>query len=250
MGRRSAVADARRGSRGPVIAAVVTVLVLAGVVIAGTTWSHDSSGPSPAGGTATAAPIAVTQVPATYPVTLRAGVIELGRSSAKHTLDIYEDALCPACKQLETIDGPKIAQSLQAGKLKVHYHMVNLLESRSDPPGYSSLGGNAMMCAAEHGGFPSVHASLYNAQPEEGGTAYTAGQLVALGQAVGAGPGYADCVTRNAHAGEISATYARAQKDPALVEREGGQTSFATPTLVLDAKKVDANSSSLDSVLG
>ena len=57
------------------------------------------------------------------------------------------------------------------------------------PAGYSTTAGNAIICAAENGAFPSVHASLYAAQPEENAAGYTTDQLVALGQQVGAGQG-------------------------------------------------------------
>lgn len=248
MGRRSAVASARRGSRGPVVAAVVTVLVLVGVIAAGVAWSHGSSTPAAGPGPAST-PIPPTKVDASYPVALRAGVIELGRPTARHTVEVYEDALCPACQQFEATDGPKMAQGLGAGKIKVRYHMVNLLDRRSNPAGYSTLGGNAIMCAAEHGGFPSVHASLYDAQPDEGAAGYTASQLVGLGQAVGAGPGYADCVNRNVHGPEIAAGYAHAIGDASLRSPGDSPGSFSTPTIVLDRKKVD-DPGALTAVLG
>lgn len=130
--------------------------------------------------------------------------------------------------------------------MQVRYHLVNLLEQRSNPPGYSSAGGNAIICAAENGAFPAVHASLYAAQPPEGGRGYDTAQLVDLGQRAGAGPGYAECVTSNRHAGEIAQNFEQASNDPAL-QRQG---SFGTPTIVVDGKLQQQGSTELDQILG
>jgi hypothetical protein len=102
-----------------------------------------------------------------------------------------------------------------------------------------------MICAAESGAFPAVHASLFAAQPREGGRGYDTGQLVDLGQRAGAGAGYAECVHSGRHAGEVGANYQRAVSDPAL-QRDG---SFGTPTIVLDGRLLEPGAPDLDAVL-
>lgn len=227
LGKRSPrVAAAKRsGPSVPVIAAVVVVVLLAVVVIGGVLLSGQN------GSTANAAPIPTAQAPAQYPTTVQGTVIVAG-NAAPHVLDVYEDALCPACKQFEEGAAAPIAQAVAAGRIQVRYHMVNLLDRSSRPAGYSTLGGNAMMCAAENNAFPTVHTSLYAAQPTEGGTGYTAEQLADLGQRAGAGPGYAECVTSGRHSAAVADNFQRALNDPNL-KGEGG---FGTPTLVLDGK--------------
>ena len=238
--RKVDVAKARHGSsRTPLIVAVTVVVLLAAVVIGGVLLSRPST---PAGGQA--APIPVTQAPVSYPTTVAGNAIVAG-GTAPHTLDIYEDALCPACKAFEQQGGEQIAHAVTAGRVQVRYHMVNLLEQRSNPPGYSSLAGGALMCAAENNAFPGVHTSLYAAQPQENGTGYTAEQLVALGQSLGAAPGYAECVTSGRYTSVPGANLQAASTDPTIAP--GG--SFGTPTLVLDGRKVTSDAD-LAPVLG
>jgi protein-disulfide isomerase len=225
-------------SRTPMIVGVAVVLLVAIVVIGGVLLSGNSSE-----GQGQAIPVA--PAPAQYATTVAGGVVTAG-GAAPHTIDLYEDAQCPACQSFEESYGPRIAQAIAAGRVQVRFHMVNLLDQRSNPPGYSTAGGNAMICAAENNAFPAVHTSLYAAQPPEGGRGYDTGQLVDLGQRAGAGPGYADCVTSNRHGAEIAANFQQASTDPAL-QRQG---SFGTPTIVVDGKLLQQQSGDLDAVLG
>jgi len=230
-------------SRGPRIAAVVTVLIVAVAVFGGIFLFGGSGGTA-----APAAPIPPTRVDATYPTSVQNGVVVAGPAAgAPHTLDVYEDALCPACRQFETQAGEPITAALDAGRLQVRYHLVNLLEDRSQPAGYSTAAGNAIICAAENGAFPSVHASLYAAQPEENAAGFTTEQLVALGQQVGAGPGYAACVQNGTHSAAVAQNLQQASTDPALQAPAG---SFGTPTLVLDGRLQTSQNNQLASVLG
>jgi protein-disulfide isomerase len=164
---------------------------------------------------------------------------------APHTLDLYEDPLCPACQAFEQRAGDAIAQGVAAGRLQVRHHLVNLLEQRSDPPGYSTAAGNAMLGAAEHGAFPTVHSSLYAAQPAEGGAAYDTAQLVDLGRRAGAGPGYAECVQSGRYDAQTAQNDQQAVTDPAL-QQDG---SFGTPTIVLDGRRLEPGAPDLDAVL-
>ncbi|PVZ03892.1 DsbA family protein [Actinomycetospora cinnamomea] len=226
----------RSTSRTPVVVGVVVVVLVAAVVFGGVLLSGGSEESSGA--------IPVTPAPTAYPTTVEDGVVVAG-GPAPHTLDLYEDPLCPACRSFEQRAGDAIAQAVAAGRLQVRYHLVNLLEQRSDPPGYSTAAGNAMICAAEHGAFPTVHTSLYAAQPAEGGAAYDTAQLVDLGQRAGAGPGYAECVQSGRYDAQIAQNYQQAVTNPALLQ--GG--SFGTPTIVLDGRRLEPGSPALDAVL-
>lgn len=228
----------RTSSRTPMIVGVVVVLLVAVVVIGGvllTGNGSDSSGNA----------IPAVPAPAEYATTVEGGVVTAG-GPAPHTIDLYEDALCPACQAFEQRYGDRIAEAVAAGRVQVRYHLVNLLDQRSNPPGYSSAAGNAMICAAENGAFPAVHASLYAAQPSEGARGYDTGQLVDLGRRAGAGPGYADCVQSNRHTGEVAVNFQQATNDPALLQ----DGRFGTPTVVLDGRRIELGSPDLDRVLG
>jgi protein-disulfide isomerase len=241
------VASARTSTSGSadrtkVITAIAVVLVLAAAVIGGVLWQRSRS-----------APPALTQAPvsAAYPVALDGEVVVAGKDSAKVTVDVYEDFLCPACGSFEERDGDKIEQALTAGTLGVRYHILNMLDDKSNPPGYSLDAGSAALCAADAGIFPGYHASLFANQPREGGRGHTTDQLIQLGHDLGAGDSFDSCVRSGAHKTAVSAQLQAALADPSLRRPgpDGGQY-FGTPTVVLAGSVVDLSKSTwLDDAL-
>ncbi len=235
-----ALSQARKSSRGrmPTIIGVIAVVVLAVVVIAGVLVSR-SGGGSPA----SSAAIPVVHVNATYPVSLQNGVVTAGKAGAPATIDAYEDFLCPVCGAFEAAYGAQIQSALNSGQLDVRYHMVNLLDANSNPNGYSLEAANAGLCAADAGIFPDYHASLYGKQPPEGGAGYTANQLVALGQQLGAKGNFSSCVQSGAHDAEAQAQLDHAADIPALqakgangnvLHTADGKTAFRGTPSILD----------------
>ena len=235
--RRPAPKALQTKSRTPTVVAVAVVLVLGVAVIGGVLFSG--------GGSSSA--IDASPAAASYPTVVQGDTIVAGTGPTK--IDVYEDLLCPACQQFETVYGPKIGDALGAGKVQVTYHLVNLLEQSSNPPGYSTLAGNAMMCAAENGAFAGLHQALYAQQPREGGKAYTADQLVTAGQQAGAGPGYEACVRSGTHSPAMSANLAAAENDPALQQTVSGRTGFGTPTIQVDGRTVQPGGPELAAAL-
>ena len=159
----------------------------------------------------------MSAAPAAYPTTVEDGVVVAGGPAA-HTLDLYEDALCPACQAFEQRAGTPIAEAVAAGRVQVRYHLVNLLEQRSDPPGHSTAACNAMICAAESGAFPAVHASLYAAQPRSrarAGAGTTPASSWTSGSAPARGRATPSVVQGGRHAGEVAVNYRQAVNDPA-----------------------------------
>lgn len=258
MGKRSAVKQKGAGSRTPLIVGILVVGVLA-IVIGSTLFGGGSDDADASGGSSTVGPIPITRAAVQFPTSVVDGVVvagapaapaKSGKKSAKaapHTLDLYEDALCPACQALESRGGARLANAVAAGTLKIRYHLLNMLDARSQPAGYSMLGGNAMLCGAENGIFPDLHVSLYTAQPEEGGTAWTVDQVVDLGKRLGAGPGFEACVRSGAHTKDVAANFASASHDPKLVRQ--GQSGFGTPTMVLDNALLQPGDTRLDKLV-
>jgi protein-disulfide isomerase len=258
MGKRSAAQQSRgTGSRTPLIVGILVVGVLA-IVIGSTLFARNDADAS--GGSSTVGPIPMTRAAVQFPASVDGGVVVAGAPAptgkaakaakgkgAPHTLDLYEDALCPACQALESRGGARLAKAVTDGTLRIRYHLLNMLDQRSQPAGYSTLGGNAMMCGAENGIFPDLHVSLYTAQPTEGGTAWTADQIVDLGKRLGAGPGFEACVRGGAHAKDVTANFAAASHDPKLVRQ--GATAFGTPTMVLDGILLQPNDTRLDKLV-
>lgn len=216
------------GKQGLAIAAVVLVVaVVAGLVIA---WQNSSSSSSEG----SAAPVAPT-----YQATRNDTVVTAGSPTAPVTVDVYEDFLCPACQQFEQIYGDEITTALNEGKIKVNYHVIAILDRASTPPGYSTLAGNAGLCAADAGVFPAFHAKLFAEQPAEGGPGKTPQELAAIGQQLGAQGDFANCVTANGQAQAIGDATNAAAANPAVAP--GGRLS--TPTVLLNGAQVEINDS-------
>lgn len=234
MGKRSAVKSRSGiGSRTPLIVGILVVGVLA--IVIGSTVLRQGDDADASGGSSTTGPIPITRAAVGFPTKLERAVVvagPAGKKAAPHTLDVYEDALCPACQAFESRGGARLAKAAADGTIRIRYHLVNMLDQRSQPQGYSTLAGNAMMCGAENGIFPDLHVSLFTAQPEENGPGWTADQIVDLGKRLGAAPGFEPCVRTGAHVKDIATNFGRAANDPALVRR--GASGFGTPTLVLD----------------
>jgi protein-disulfide isomerase len=179
------------------------------------------------------------QAAASYPVSTDGVVVVTGQPDAPVTIDIYEDYLCPFCERFESRSGDDLTAALNQGKAKVNYHALNILDQRSNPPGYSTLAANAALCAVPAGIWPAYHQRLYAEQPAEGSAGLTAEQLTKIGTDLGAGPDFGTCVAANANASAISAASDAASANPAL--QTDGQ--FGTPTVAVDGKKIDVSSS-------
>ena len=225
-------------SRAPTIVAVAVVLLLV-VVVGGFLYARATDTPDTP---------AVSSVAAAYPTSVTDGVVVAGNGT--RVVDVYEDVLCPGCRAFETTWGDRLTTALNEGRVQVRYHMVNLLDDASNPAGYSTLGGSALICAAENGGFATLHKTLYAQQPSEGGAGYTADQLVTLGEGAGAGPGYADCVRSGRYAPAVADNYAQASGDRSLQQTVNGRTGFGTPTVAVDGRAVAAGGPEFQAAVG
>jgi protein-disulfide isomerase len=212
--------------RRQLLAGIVVLAVLVGVVAVGVAVSS--------GGSAPPAAIPVQHVATGYPVAAQGGVVVAGKPGAATVVDVYEDYLCPACGLFEAQQDTSIRQALDAGRVTVRYHPVNLLNDLSRPPGYSLDAANAAICAAETGVYPSYHASLFATQPKEGGAGYPDDALIALGRELGAGGGFEQCVRSGAHDDQVKANLAGAD---AALQAQGGFRG--TPTVLVDGMVVD-----------
>ncbi|MEV2242583.1 thioredoxin domain-containing protein [Micromonospora sp. NPDC049891] len=100
------------------------------------------------------------------------------------TIDIYEDYLCPACKQFEQTSGATIEQLINDGKVRVVYHPVAFL-NRYSTTDYSTRSSAASGCAAEGGKFTEFGKALFERQPPEGGAGLSDDELIDIGAEVG-----------------------------------------------------------------
>ncbi len=91
--------------------------------------------------------------------------VSYGKASAPVTMTIYQDYRCPACQQFETAFGPTLTDLVNAGTLKIDYHLVRLI----DRPGQTGSlnAANAAICANDAGKFGQLNQTLYASQPSE-----------------------------------------------------------------------------------
>jgi protein-disulfide isomerase len=213
----------------------VVVVLLAGAVIGGVLYSNAQKNQTEG------QVIKAVAVSTDYPVRRDGAVVIAGKDDAKTTLDVYEDFLCPFCRQFEDTYGPAIDQKLADGTLKVRYHMVTILNDRSDPAGYSLDAANAGLCAADAGRFPSFYKSLYSSQPEEGARGYDKAQLTRLGTDLGiTTPDFNSCISSSKYNPTIESATDAAINTPHLQKApDGSQKGFGTPTVTSGERTID-----------
>jgi protein-disulfide isomerase len=235
----TAVRASGTGRTGTVLGLAV-VLAIAVVVIGGALWvsahkTAESSGSIP--------PVTSVQDGLAVSLDRNAATVVVGPESAAVTVDVYEDFLCPACQRFERAYGTELRGKLSSGAIRVRYHLVNLLDDHSDPPGYSLRSANAALAAADvaPARFLDFCRSLFSAQPEEGARGYDTGQLVELGRRLGiTDPRFSDEIMSGTHHRAVRNGLAGAVADPGL-RRPGssGGTSFGTPSIAVDGTLVD-----------
>jgi protein-disulfide isomerase len=121
--------------------AVLAVAGVVGVIAAGGGGDDDSAGPA-------------------------ADPVVVGADDAPATLTVYEDFRCPACAQFENTFRDTIHDLTDAGKLRVEYHLVSIIDGNVGGSG-SKFAANAAACARDAGKFTEYHDVLYENQPAE-----------------------------------------------------------------------------------
>lgn len=235
--RAEVAAREAKKARSRIIVTVAAVVVVAAAVVAGILVTNSQKNKTEG------VQIPVGTVSPQVQAKRADATVLVGKDTAKVTLDLYEDFLCPACGKFEETYAKQIEKKVEEGALRVRYHMVPLLNDRSDPPGYSLDSANAALLAADEGKFPAFHASLYASQPEEGARGYDKEQLIQLGVDIGiVSPAYADGIRTGKYNQLVEQAYQQIAKDPQLQQDFGeGQRGFGTPTLAVDGKVIQTN---------
>ncbi|GAA0895673.1 DsbA family protein [Pseudonocardia zijingensis] len=155
-------------------------------------------------------------------------------------IDVYEDYLCPSCERFEERYGDEITTALNEGRITVRFHTIAILDTLSNPEGYSTRAANAALCAVPAGIFPKYHKKLFDEQPAEGSAGLSDEELIAFGTELGAQGDFAACVQGGTNTDAVAAETDKATSDPAL--QTNGR--FGTPTVAIDGKKIDLNDTS------
>jgi protein-disulfide isomerase len=156
--------------------------------------------------------------------------IPVGKDGAKSTLTVWEDFRCPACQAFETAYRPTIQELVDAGQLKVEYHLVTLIDGNMGGSG-SRKAANAAACAQDAGKFSAYHDVLYENQPKETDDAFADNaKLIELAGKVDGldTPAFRTCVNDGTHDSWVEKSNAAFQS--------GGFTG--TPTVLLDGKNI------------
>lgn len=138
-----------------VIGAVVLAVLIIGGVLFFVQSKNDTTGQ------------AATDVPSNLTGTYN---VVVGKSSAPTTIKLYEDLQCPICRAFEAATGKQTQAAIDAGKVKVDYHMVAFLD-RSSTTQYSSRALNAAMSVLSTAGpdaFMKFRTIAFDNQPAEG----------------------------------------------------------------------------------
>lgn len=184
-----------------VAAVVVVAVVVIVVVVQSTRTSTAETGAAPANATD--------------------GAFTVGQPDAPVTVQVYEDFLCPACRQFEAASGDVLRQLVDDGTAQVSYQPVAFL-NRFSPDDYSTRSMNAVAVVADEAGvdaFRTMHEELFVQQPEENGPGLTDDQLIAIaadagatGDSVAAGirdlrfEGWTERVTEQASKNDVTST--------------------------------------------
>ena len=167
----------------------------------------------------------------------------VGQPTAKVTVDAYEDFLCPVCGSFEATNFKSIEQQLEAGTVKVRYHMINLLDNDSNPPGYSLMSANIALAVATVAPdkFMDYHYSLYQKQPEENGTGWTQAQLTNLANRLGvSGAEFDSLVNNKTYEKQIQTNLDSASNNQSLWQtNSNGDKGFGTPTIVANDQVIN-----------
>ncbi|MEV0155103.1 thioredoxin domain-containing protein [Micromonospora sp. NPDC050686] len=152
--------------------------------------------------------------------------------TGKVTIDLYEDYLCPACRQFQQTSGATIDQLVSEGKAKVIFHPVAFL-NRFSTTQYSTRSSAAAGCAAKGGKFKEFTDQLFARQPAEGSAGLSDDELIDIGAGVGLNrDDFGSCV----RAGTYKPWTERVTDDAGRAGVTG------TPTILVDGKPVQDRS--------
>lgn len=170
-------------------------------------------------------------------VTSGALITQEGSPEPKVVLSIYEDFLCPHCREFEQQFGPTMSQLVEAGTIAADYYMVGILD-RPQNQNYSSRAGSAAYCVADQSTdtFIRFHAALYAQQPSETATKFPTNiQLAETARQAGAESGTADCIKSDRYVGMVQRLAQSTGVTATPTVRINGQDyQFTTPEVLAD----------------
>ena len=175
--------------------------------------------------------IYANQKPTTWntPAHANAGGDAIVTGSGPVTVDIYQDYLCPYCKQFHDSAGATLTQMAEQNQITLAIHPIAILDQQSTNE-YSTRSAAAAGCAADGDKFLAFNDALYANQPAEGGAGPTNDELITTGKGVGLTDSFGTCVT--------DGTYLTWPAHTTDVASEKGVSG--TPSIFVNGTKVNA----------
>jgi protein-disulfide isomerase len=223
--KRKTTAQQKKTPIGLILVGAASVIVILLVVLLSINQSRSSS---------------VTSVDVSKYSELPDGWIQratLGNPDAAVTIQMWEDFLCPACRQwTEQLEPELYREYVLPGKVKLEYHQFPL--SIHDPG--STLAANASECAADQGGFWPYHDRLFQVAGEQGASGFTIDKLQQYADEVGLdGDALGQCMSSQKHWDEVRAS----------VNQAIGMGLNSTPSILVNGQ-LAANPFDLNNITG
>jgi protein-disulfide isomerase len=124
------------------------------------------------------------------------GAVRFGADDVPVTLQAVEDFQCPICQQFESTNADLLKSFREGDQVAVEYRPIAFLDRMSSTE-YSTRALNASMCVLEDAGkdaWLTMHQSLYEQQPAEGGAGLPDADLVRMAKDAGASNAVESCI--------------------------------------------------------
>jgi protein-disulfide isomerase len=146
--------------------------------------------------------------------------------SWKHTVEIFADFQCPACINFNKTIGPVLEWYAEKGQLQIVYRQYPLTQIHDN----AFRDAMAALCSAEQNKYQEYKSALYSLEESKAGAAVSDTDRVALAKTVGLDEAQmTTCLASNAYEAQVNADIARGES----------MNVNATPTIMLDGKKLD-----------
>lgn len=208
-------AQARRErQRRQVITAVVAVVVILAVVGIGVWIKVAQKSSSTAAFVAPTGAVVDPYVNAQTHTNDATGIL-YGSPNAKVTMTVFEDVRCPFCDIFELGARDVYKKYVDAGEVKVYFHLVKLIDENDNSAGGNASGsrngGSALACAQNEGLFDEYHDVIYDNQPDETTDPWAStAALITLAKKVPGldTPTFESCVNKVAYGGFVDQNWA------------------------------------------